>query len=396
MAEFDWRNRMFVRAHGTRLHDARGVETFDAISSVWTTIHGHCHPAIVEAIVRQARELDHVTALGATNTAVEELAARLCAATGLARAFFASDGASAVEAALKMAVQYWQNVGEPQRVRFVHLHAAYHGDTFGAMAVSDIALFKQRFKPLLVENLRYEDAPDVLERDDIAAIIVEPIVQAAAGMRIVPPERYAGLRGRHAPLLIVDEIATGFGRTGRLFAFEGLALQPDIVTLGKGLTGGALALSATLASERVFAAFLGKHQDARQFFHGHSFAANPIACAAAVASLELFASEASLEHVAQLDIALEGILAPLQAHPLVREIRRAGLMVGIELDVARIDAGDSPTPGWYVANELYRRGHFTRPIDATIQLVPPLVSTSEELAAFAQALQSILDEAQAA
>lgn len=396
MSAFDPGARTFVRAQGTRLVDARDVTTFDAISSVWTNIHGHSHPTIVEAIARQARELDHVTALGATNLVAEELASRLCSLTGLARAFFASDGASAIEAGLKMAVQYWQNVGEPQRVRFVHLCDAYHGDTVGAMAVSDIALFKQRFAPLLVENLRYEEAANLLEHDDVAAVIVEPGVQAAAGMRIVPTERYAQLRGKRVPLLIVDEIATGFGRTGRLFAFERLGLEPDMVVLGKGITGGTLALSATLASARVFEAFSGAYNDARQFFHGHSYAGNPIACAAALASLGLFESERTLDHVARLDAGLDAILAPLQSHRLVLEVRRTGLMIGIELDVARIEAGDAPTPAWRVANELYERGHFTRPIGATIQLVPPLVATQGELEAFTGALVATLDETGAA
>ena len=393
MAVFDSALRTFVRAIGTKLVDAREREVFDAISSVWTTIHGHGHPAIVDAISRQARTLDHTTALGATNPVAEELAERLCACTGLDHAFFSGDGASAIEAALKMSLQYWQNVGEPQRSRFVHLVGSYHGDTAAAMSVSDIALFKRRFGALVVETLRYDDVPDALARDDIAAIIVEPIVQAAAGMRILPKQLYASLRAPRNPLLIVDEIATGFGRTGTLFAFEQLALRPDIVALGKGLTGGTLGLSATLATERVYAAFLGDYAEARHFFHGHSYAANPIACAAALASLELFETEHTLEHVAKLDAALDALLAPLQNHALVVDVRRAGLMVGIEIDDSQIDANGAITLAWRIANDLYDRGHFTRPIGPTIQLVPPLSSTLDELQSFTGTLVDVLDDA---
>ncbi len=394
MSAFDPALRTFVRARGTRLVDARGREVFDAISSVWTTIHGHGHPAIVEAIARQASVLDHVTALGATNPVAEELAERLCARTRLDHAFFSGDGASAIEAALKMCLQYWQNVGEPQRSRFVHLVGSYHGDTAGAMSVSDIALFKQRFGALVVETLAYDDVVTALARDDVAAIIVEPIVQAAAGMRILPKTRYAPLRSARTPLLIVDEIATGFGRTGTLFAFEQLALEPDIVVLGKGITGGTLALSATVATERVYAAFLGEYAEARHFFHGHSYAANPIACAAALASLELFETERTLEIVARTEAALDALLAPLVRHRLVTDLRRAGLMIGIELDDARIARNGALTPAWRIANELYERGHFTRPIGATIQLVPPLISTADELQSFVDALIEALDTAE--
>ena len=384
-------SRTFVSGSGTTLVDAGGAAVFDAISSVWTTIHGHCHPHIVEAIARQAATLDHATALGATNPPADELAERLCAFSGLDAAFFASDGASAVEAALKMAVQYWQACGETQRVRFVHLRDAYHGDTAGAMGVSGIAAFRSRFRSLIVESVCYDDAPDALARDDVAAIIFEPRVQAAAGMRLVARERYDGMRAPHRPLLIADEIATGFGRTGSMFAYEQLGLAPDLVCLGKGITGGALALSAVLASQRVYAAFLGDHHANRHFFHGHSYAGNPIACAAAIASLDIFAAERTLDRVAALDAAMDALLAPLAAHRLVEDVRRAGLMVGIDIAAEAIDARSAATPAWRVANDLYARGHFTRPIGRTIQLVPPLCSTRTEIAAFVDAFVDVLE-----
>jgi adenosylmethionine-8-amino-7-oxononanoate transaminase len=391
--------RTFVRARGTRLFDDAGNDVFDAISSVWTTIHGHGHPAIVAAIARQAEILDHVTALGATHPVAEELAAALAAKTGLDRVLFAGDGASAIEAALKLALQYWRNRGRPERTRFARLVAGYHGDTIGAMSVSDVGMFKAPFEAVTFESLPYDRASDVLSRPDLAAIIVEPLVQAAAGMRIVPSEHYDALRERGdtlrergEALLIVDEIATGFGRTGTMFAFEQLGLRPDLLTLGKGLSGGTLALSATLARDEIFEEFSGAHADARHFFHGHSFAANPIACAAALASLELFESEGTLAHVAQLSAALEAPLERLRAHPRVREIRRAGLMCGIEL-VPDSVSGEGPTSGWNAARALYARGHFTRPIGDTIQLVPPLSSSNAELHAFVDALRDVLADA---
>jgi adenosylmethionine-8-amino-7-oxononanoate aminotransferase len=377
-------SRTFVRGRGTTLVDSNGAAVFDAISSVWTTIHGHSHPRIVEAIARQAGLLDHATALGASNPVADELAARLCTLSGLDVAFFASDGASAIEAALKMSIQYWQACGEPKRTRFVHLRDSYHGDTAGAMSVSDIAAFRSRFQSLFVESVCYDDASDALARDDVAAIIFEPRLQAAAGMRLVPSERYAGMRKAHRPLMIADEIATGFGRTGSMFAYDQLELAPDLVCLGKGISGGALALSAVLATRRVYEAFLGAPESNRQFFHGHSYAGNPIACAAALASLDIFGAEHTLDRVAALDAAMDEMLAPLLTHPLVEDVRRAGLMVGIDIVAA--------VPAWGVASELYVRGQFTRPIGRTIQLVPPLCSTRAEIAAFVAALVDVLDQ----
>lgn len=379
MRRFQRLDRTFVRGEGTTLVDARGNRVYDAVSSIWTTVHGHGHPRIVEAISRQAKLLDHATTLGASNPVVEELAERLCDLTAMDWAFFASDGASAVEAAIKMALQYWQNIGEPGRTRFVHLVDSYHGDTVGAMSVSDIAVFRSRFSSVTFETRSY-DGLGAFD-DDVAAVIVEPVVQAAAGMRIVPPAVYDGLRGI-APLVIVDEIATGFGRTGSMFAMESLSLEPDIVCVGKGITGGAIALSATLVRKRVFEAFLGEPGELVHFFHGHSYAGNPIACAAALASLSLFEEEATLERVAGIARIAGSRLDALRSHPLVRDVRQVGAMIGIEIDASQIDAGAAPTGAWRVVNELYERGHFTRPIGDTVQLVPPLSSSDDEINAF--------------
>ncbi len=389
MDAFDPASRRFVRGEGNYLIDACGNRVFDAVSSIWTTVHGHCHPTIAGAIARQAGTLDHATLLGASNRIAEELADRLSELLKLDYAFFASDGASAVEAALKMALQYWQNRGESQRTRFLRLVDSYHGDTAASMSVSDISVFKSRFGAITFETQPYNIDFSLLEAEDVAAVIVEPIVQAAAGMRIVPPQHYAPLN-EMSPLLIVDEIATGFGRTGTMFAHEQLALVPDVVCVGKGITGGSLALSATLVTERVYDAFRGEYADLKQFFHGHSYAGNPIACAAALANLEIFESERTLEHVQLVAEEIKPALRELAGHECVREVRGAGLMIGIELASERVPRGDAVTPAWRIANALYERGHFTRPIGDVVQLVPPLSSTVSELQTFIDELHELL------
>ena len=392
MSTFDFNERTFVRGEGCTLVDARGRRVFDAISSVWTTIHGHGHPYIIESIAHQAAVLDHATALGAANWPAIELAERLARLTGLERVFFSGDGASAVEVALKMALQYWQNTGEGKRCRFARLVHAYHGDTAATMSVSDIPLFKERFAPIVFESIPYEGAAQQLARDDLAAVIVEPIVQAAAGMHVVPNERYAALANMK-PLLIVDEIATGFGRTGSMFAFTELGVEPDILCVGKGLTGGTLPLSATLARERIYEAFLGDFASSRHLFHGHSYAANPICCAAALASLDVFDREQTLALVAELDAVLEARLAALQSHRGVREVRRKGMMCAIELETGELAIEDARSKTWGIADAMYAQGHFTRPLGDAIQLVPPLASSMEELLAFCDALEEELDAA---
>jgi adenosylmethionine-8-amino-7-oxononanoate aminotransferase len=279
-----------------------------------------------------------------------------------------------------MALQFWQQQGEAQRTRFIRLVDAYHGDTAGAMSLSDIAVFKSHYSAVTFESIPYGDASD-LEREDVAAVIVEPIVQAAAGMRIVDAAAYRPLM-RMAPLLIVDEIATGFGRTGTMFAHEQLELRPDIVCVGKGITGGTLALSATLVRQRIYETFLGELDERKQFFHGHSYAGNPIACAAALASLDLFESERALHRAAAIGAAIGDRLRSLSQRAAVHAVRQAGTMCGVELDT-EIDARE-------VANSLYERGHFTRAIGQVIQLVPPLSSGDAEIHAYFDALETAI------
>lgn len=381
MEGFDAAARTFVRGEGCYLFDIRGHRVFDAVSSIWTSVHGHCRPEIIDAIAAQAGELDHATLLGASNPRAEELAAALARLLDLDRVFFASDGASAVEAALKMVLQFWQHREQPARTRFVRLVDAYHGDTAGAMSVSDIGVFKARYGAVTFETRPYAGDANLLHESDVAAVIVEPIVQAAAGMRIVPAHRYAPLRDME-PLLIVDEIATGFGRTGTMFAHEQLGLAPDVVCVGKGLTGGTLALSATAVKERVYEAFLGAPEEQKQFFHGHSYAGNPIACAAALANLRIFERDATLARAADTIESIRDDLADLAADARVRDVRGAGLMIGIELQ----DRAQAVR----AAERLYDAGFFTRPIGPVVQLVPPLTSAPQELRAFLAALKDAI------
>ncbi len=383
--------RAFVAGSGTTLIDASGRRVYDAVSSIWTCIHGHGHPRIVDAIARQAATLDHATLLGATNPVAEELAAQLGAFTGLDRVVFASDGASAVEAAIKIALQYWHNHGVTARRTIVHLAQSYHGDTIGAMSVSDVGVFKEPFRDVCFASESLDAYAARTSYDDVAAIIVEPRVQATAGFRIIDAAGYAAVQRAAEPLVIVDEIATGFGRTGDLFAYPGVGLAPDIVCVGKGITGGALALSATICSERVYEAFLApRTADARHLFHGHSYAGNPIACAAALASLAIFAADDVLAHARALATTLASHAATLAAHPRVAAIRHAGLMCGIDVHPPTTH-GDATAYAWRVADDLYANGIFTRPIGNVVQFVPPLASTHAEIARFFDALAVSLD-----
>ena len=332
------------RAEGTWLIDVEGKRYIDGVSSLWCNVHGHRHARIDAAVRAQLDRVAHSTMLGLTHLPAIELARRLVyvAPSGLTRVFYSDSGSSAAEIALKMAFQFWKQRGE-ERARFVALRMAYHGDTIGSVSVGGIELFHSLYRPLLFDTLKAEPG-DVGEmerllrrnRGEVAAVIMEPLVQGAAGM-LVHPEGYLRavreLCDRHDVLLILDEVATGFGRTGRMFACEHEDVAPDLLCLAKGLTGGYLPLAATLTSERIYEGFLGEFEDFRTFFHGHTYTGNPLACAAALATLDVFREERTLERLAPKIELLAGLLKPLAAHPAVREVRRCGFMVGIELDL---------------------------------------------------------------
>ena len=374
------------RAEGTTLVDSDGRRYIDGVSSLWCNVHGHGHPRIDAAVRDQLGRVAHSTLLGLSHRPAIELARRLVglAPAGLSRVFYSDSGSTATEIALKMAFQYWRQRGR-HRPRFVALRMAYHGDTIGSVSVGGIDLFHSLYRPLLFDTLKAQpgdvgEMASLLARHEgeVAAVIMEPLVQGAAGM-LVHPEGYLRavreLCDRHGVLLILDEVATGFGRTGRMFACEHEGVAPDLLCVAKGLTGGYLPLAATLASERIYNGFLGEFEEFRTFFHGHTYTGNPLACAAALATLEVFDEERTLERL-QPKIALLGeLLEPLAAHPAVREVRRCGFMTGIELSGFPLEE----RIGHRVTLEARRRGAIVRPLGDVVVLMPPLAISESDL-----------------
>jgi adenosylmethionine-8-amino-7-oxononanoate aminotransferase len=401
------------RGEGSYLIDTDGRRYLDGVSSLWVTVHGHRKAELDGAIVDQLGRIAHSTLLGISNPPAVELARRLVALAppGLAKVFYAENGASAVEIALKMAFQYWQLRGETGRTRFVGLDKAYHGDTLGAVSVGGIDVFHERFRPLLFPTLRapspycYRCPGDAAHRHcgiaraealgdllaahprEVAAVVVEPLVQAAAGMLTHPPgylRRVRELCHEHDVLLIVDEVATGFGRTGRLFACEHEDVSPDLLVLGKGVTGGYLPLSAVLATQSIYDAYLGDYAELKTFFHGHTYTGNPLCCAVALANLDLFERERTLEALQPKIARLTAGLERFRALPHVGEVRQRGFMVGVELMVD--PASGEPYPladriGWRVIVAARRRGAVLRPLGNVIVLMPPLNIADDELEA---------------
>jgi adenosylmethionine---8-amino-7-oxononanoate aminotransferase len=391
------------RAEGTDLIDVDGRCYIDGVSSLWCNVHGHAHPRIDAAVRAQLDRVSHSTMLGLSHRPAIELAERLVeiAPPGLTRVFYSDSGSTAAEIALKMAFQYWRQRGEV-RNRFVALRMAYHGDTIGSVSVGGIDLFHSMYRPLLFDTLKAEpgDLPD-LERllsaheCEVAAVIMEPLVQGAAGMLVHPEGYLSGVRelcDRHGVLLILDEVATGFGRTGRMFACEHEGVAPDLLCLAKGITGGYLPLAATLATERVYEGFLGEFEEFRTFFHGHTYTGNPLACAAAIATLDVFREEGTLDALEPKIDLLADLLGQVAAHPAVREVRRVGFMVGIELD-------DYPLPlrmGHRVTLEARARGAIIRPLGDVVVLMPPLAISSGDLRRLVAVTAEAIDAATAA
>ena len=377
------------RAEGTDLIDADGTRYIDGVSSLWCNVHGHRHPLIDRAVREQLDRVAHSTLLGLTHRSAAELAARLVglAPPGISRVFYSDSGSSATEIALKMAFQYWRQRGgqHARRTSFVSLRNAYHGDTLGAVSVGGIDLFHAAYSPLLFQAHRVEpgDAAQ-LERvldfhaEEIAAVIVEPLVQGAGGMRLQPPGYLRQVRelcDRHDVFLVCDEVATGFGRTGTMFACEQERVAPDFLCLGKGLTGGYLPLAATLTTERVHDGFLGDPEDARTFFHGHTFTGNPLACAAALANLDAFETEDTLLRLQPKIRLLGELLAPVADMPEVAEVRGRGFMVGIDLG----EHDPALRLGHRVTLEARERGAIIRPLGDVVVLMPPLAISAEDL-----------------
>ncbi|MHB8513426.1 MAG: adenosylmethionine--8-amino-7-oxononanoate transaminase [Actinomycetota bacterium] len=409
----DWINDdapIIERAEGCDLIDTDGARYIDGVSSLWVNVHGHSHPKIIRAITEQSRVLQHSTFLGLSHPPAIELAARLIeiAPRGLTRVFFSENGAAAVEVAVKMAFSFWRNKGQ-ERTRFVRLLDAYHGDTLGAVSVGGIERFHETYRPLLFETASIPNpycyrCPLGLEREtcdiacasslerileeegaNVAAVIVEPLVQGAAGIITAPDgylRRIADLAKGHGTLLIVDEIATGFGRTGTMFACEQEHVEPDLMTIGKGVTGGYLPLSATLATEEIYESFLGPPELHRTLYHGHSYSANPITCAAALASLDVFEEEQTLANLQPKIELLASLLKPLAELPHVGQVRQRGFMVGIELvrdRKTREPYDEADQVGARVARAARPRGAIIRPLSDVVVLMPPLAIDDEWL-----------------
>jgi len=417
---------VIAAGEGPYLIDTAGRRFLDGCSSLWCNLHGHRRRELDEAVRRQLGRIAHSTLLGLASPPSVELAARLAARApaGLQRVFYSDAGATAVEVALKMAYQYWQQCDPPRRERthFVHLGEAYHGDTLGAVSVGGIDRFHAAYRPLLFETLS-APAPycyrcplgrepatcglacaaameDLLadHADETAAVILEPLVQGAAGM-IVHPEGYlrrvADACRRHDVLLIADEVATGFGRTGRFFACEHEDVTPDLLCLGKGLSGGYLPLAATLATQRIYEAFLGDYTEYRTFFHGHTYTGNALACAAGVASLEVFETDGVLARVGAIAQRLAEGLAPIAEMPHVGEVRQRGVMVGIELVADRATREPYPPAERRAARACeaaVRRGVWIRPLGDVLILMPPYCITDEDLDRLTTTIREALAE----
>ena len=401
------------KGKGSYLIDTEGRKYLDGTSSIWVNLHGHRHPHLDRALTAQLRRIAHSTFLGLSNPPAIRLARELIriAPKGLRRVFYSDNGSTAVEVALKMAVQYWQQIQPTAgpKQSFAHLKMAYHGDTVGAVSVGNIELFHGRFKPLLFPTHQVEPpycyrcplgltypacgmaCIDPLEtllktrHRELAGVILEPLVQAAAGMMVAPPGYLARIRElctTYNVLLIVDEVATGFGRTGKMFACQHEGVTPDLMAISKGLTGGYMPLAATLATEDIYRAFLGRYEEWKTFFHGHSYTGNPLGCAVALANLDIFRREQTLAQVRKKSRLLARLLKPIADVMHVGDIRQCGFMVGIEL----VQDRETKTPypledriGHRVAQACRLRGLLLRPLGNVMTLVPPLSISPREL-----------------
>jgi adenosylmethionine-8-amino-7-oxononanoate aminotransferase len=396
---------------GAYLIDTEGRRYIDGVSSLWVNIHGHKVPEIDNAIKEQVDRLSHSTLLGVTNPPAAELAKRLIdiCPSGLKKVFYSGDGASAVEVALKMSFQYWQLKGRPEKTKFICLENGYHGDTLGAVSVGGIDLFHSAFEPLLFEtyqapsyycyrcplSLTYPSCGlacagrigEILKEhhNEIAGVIFEPYVQAAGGMIISPPGYLKKVReycDQYNVLMILDEVATGFGRTGKMFACDHEDVTPDILVLGKGMTGGYLPLSATVTTERVYSAFLGDYDEFKTFFHGHSYAGNPLSCAASLGNLDAFENNGTLHNLQEKIEYLEDELKEFTGLKHVGDVRNKGFMVGIEL-VGDKDTQEPYAPGmkmgWKVADLAMEDEVLIRPLGNVVVLMPPIGIPMDDL-----------------
>ena len=412
MKDHEWLPLIPIRrGQGVWLEDFEGKRYLDAVSSWWVNLFGHANPRINAALKDQLEQLEHVILAGFTHEPAVALAERLLsvAPAGLSRCFYADNGSSAVEVALKMSYHYWRNQGRGDKRKFITLGNSYHGETLGALAVGDVALYKETYKPLLMEAItvpspdcwlraegesweahsramfRYME--EALERHahEVAAVIVEPLVQCAGSMRMYHPVYLRLLReacDRHSVHLIADEIAVGFGRTGTMFACEQGGITPDFMCLSKGLTGGYLPLAAVLTTEDVYQAFYDDYGKLTAFLHSHSYTGNPLACRAALATLDIFRDEPVLARNRELAAYIGQSVADLADHPHVGEIRQTGMILAIELVAER--AARTPFPwqerrGLRVYQHALNRGVLLRPLGNVVYFMPPYIITEQEI-----------------
>jgi lysine--8-amino-7-oxononanoate aminotransferase len=410
------------RGEGVKLIDVQGKEYYDGSASVWLNVFGHNRKELNEALINQLNKIAHSTLLGMANVPAILLAERLVQITPerLQKVFFADSGAEAVEIGLKMAFLYWKHRGRPEKQVFLSMSNAYHGDTLGAVSVGGISTFHDAFEHLLFPTekvsfpypYRFQGTIDeckevclaelqqLLEKkaDQIAGIVVEPMVQGASGI-ILMPEGYLSevsrLCRQYDVLLLADEVATGFGRTGKMFACEHEAIQPDIMMVGKKLTGGYLPVAATLTSEEIYQAFWGDHADLKTFFHGHSYTGNPLGCAVALANLDLYEKENLLEHVSETSQYLSECLKEFGQLTHVGEVRQLGLMVGIEL-VKEKESKQAylweEAIGVRVCKRARELSLVTRPLNTVITFIPPLITSREELREMLDILYQAIQE----
>ena len=411
------------RGEGVWLEDFDGKRYLDAVSSWWVNVFGHANPLISARIKAQLDQLEHVMLAGFSHQPVIELSERLVAITppGLDRVFFADNGSSGIEVALKMSFHYWRNAGQPGKQRFVTLTNSYHGETVAAMSVGDVALFTETYRPLLLDTLKvpspdcWHRAPGVdwethsremfghMERTlaehhgEIAAVIVEPLIQGAGGMRMYHPIYLTLLReacDRYGVHLIADEIAVGFGRTGTLFACEQAGITPDFMVLSKALTGGYLPMAALLTTDTVYQAFYDDYATLRAFLHSHTYTGNPLACAAALATLDIFEQDNVIEANRALAARMGQACAHLAEHPQVAEVRQTGMALAIEMvadKASRTPYAWQERRGLKVYQHALQRGALLRPLGNVVYLLPPYVITPEQIDFLAEVASEGID-----
>ncbi|MFB5662628.1 adenosylmethionine--8-amino-7-oxononanoate transaminase [Alteribacillus sp. HJP-4] len=423
MKDYDEHPLIIESGEGIKVKDIYGKEYFDAFSSVWLNVHGHRKQELDEAITAQLGKIAHSTLLGMTNVPAADLAEKLVSLTPaeLTRVFYSDSGAEAVEIAVKMAFQYWQNIGKTQKQKFISVKNGYHGDTIGAVSVGSIDIFHAVYGPLMFEGYRTPvpnvyrypgESPDKCrdeslksleslleeEHENIAGLTIESMVQGAGGMIVMPEGYLSGVRQlctKYDVLMIVDEVATGFGRTGKMFACEHEAVSPDLLCAGKGLTGGYLPVAVTMTTEQIYEAFYDDYETLKTFFHGHSYTGNQLGCAAALENLRLFEQDDIVGLVADRSVYLQRLLTEFTELPHVGDVRQLGYMCGIEIVLNKKTKEPFPfesRTAYKASLKMRELGLLTRPMGDVSVFMPPLVSTKEELREMTEIMKEAIEK----